>query len=326
MDHVQQGHQQQQQQRPAEIPKLELSREMSNVSPRMMMNEPMIKSPLAPHHRNLNGLKDPEELRRIEEARKRRMEHEELIRAQIEEKKRQEQKNKEMEEEPWWVRQDRRKQEALTARTAAAAQPIMTTQVPMPAAATVVAPPAPVERLNLPEASQQSTYRGDVIYQPTSSQRLVLREIETQTDMVQQQAPQPPTVKKTATVAEKTVTSKSRVALAHKTNLELRALEREERRRQRQIDLLEEQQRQERRLSQLRSQRNQKKKSPRSQPNEKTVVLKKQAEAPKALKENNEPTPPPPQQQKPRADTQVINQLEQLRIRLQQKHDSFKLK
>ena len=46
---------------------------------------------------------------------------------------------------------------------------------------------------------------------------------------------------------------------AHKTNLELRALEREERRRQRQIDLLEEQERQERRLSQLRSQRNQKK-------------------------------------------------------------------
>ena len=48
-------------------------------------------------------------------------------------------------------------------------------------------------------------------------------------------------------------------SLAQKTNLELRALEREERRRQRQIDLLEEQERQERRLSQLRSQRNQKK-------------------------------------------------------------------
>ena len=47
--------------RPAEIPKLELAREMSNVSPRVI--EPMIKSPLsAAHHRNLNALKDPEGL------------------------------------------------------------------------------------------------------------------------------------------------------------------------------------------------------------------------------------------------------------------------
>ena len=40
------------------------------------------------------------------------MEHEELIRAQIEEKKRAEQKKIDLEDEPWWVRQDRRKQQA----------------------------------------------------------------------------------------------------------------------------------------------------------------------------------------------------------------------
>ena len=53
------------------------------------------------------------DLRREEQARQARFEHEELIRKQIEEKKRIEQQKRKLdEEEPWWVRQDRKKAEA----------------------------------------------------------------------------------------------------------------------------------------------------------------------------------------------------------------------
>ena len=44
--------------RPAEIPKLQLAREISNVSPRAMPQAQ--KSPLSGHHRNLATLMDPE--------------------------------------------------------------------------------------------------------------------------------------------------------------------------------------------------------------------------------------------------------------------------
>ena len=105
--------------------------------------------------------------------------------------------------------------------------------------------------------------------------------------------------------------------------MELRALEREEKRRKRQIELLEEQQRQEERLIQLRASKSKTKQVPSSR--EKAPSgLKNDKKPEKAIKadissenvsssENN-------------FNEAVLNQLQQLRSRLQQKHDAFKKK
>ena len=138
-------------------------------------------------------------MRRQEEARKRRMEHEELIRAQIEEKKRAEQKKIDLEDEPWWVRQDRRKQQAQQNQQQFQ-QPV---QVPQ------IQPVRDfksfnfellfsvlwhfcylwkVERLEL-SVSEPVTQRTGVTNRSSEpiSNRVVLREIETQTEEVKPQ-------------------------------------------------------------------------------------------------------------------------------------------
>ena len=115
------------------------------------------------------------------------------------------------------------------------------------------------------------------------------------------------------------MSAKSVSSAEYKTNLELRALEREEKRKRRQIELLEEQQRQEERLIQLRANRSKTKQAPTSR--EKLYKTDKKPDnfmkadilTEKVSSENN-------------SNEAVLNQLQQLRSRLQQKHDAFKKK
>ena len=101
--------------------------------------------------------------------------------------------------------------------------------------------------------------------------------------------------------------------------MELRALEREEKRKRRQIELLEEQQRQEERLIQLRASKSKSKQAPSSREKApKTDKKPEKAIKPDILTENVS--------SENNSNEAVLNQLQQLRSRLQQKHDAFKKK
>ena len=119
-------------------------------------------------------------MRRLDEARQARLKHEQLIRDQIEEKKRIEAKKRGDDDEPWWVRQDKKKQMAIqeTERKQLVQQPVQV-QVPI----------VPKIDVSHPDETGFPTY--DEGYRDTTSSRqpqinsqgrIVLREIETQTD------------------------------------------------------------------------------------------------------------------------------------------------
>ena len=119
-------------------------------------------------------------MRRLDEARQARLKHEQLIRDQIEEKKRIEAKKRGDDDEPWWVRQDKKKQMAIqeTERKQLVQQPVQV-QVPI------------VPKIDVSRPDEIGFPTSDEGYRDTTSSRqpqinsqgrIVLREIETQTD------------------------------------------------------------------------------------------------------------------------------------------------
>ena len=119
-------------------------------------------------------------MRRLDEARQARLKHEQLIRDQIEEKKRIEAKKRGDDDEPWWVRQDKKKQMAIqeTERKQLVQQPVQV-QVPI------------VPKIDVSRPDETGFLTSDEGYRDTTSSRqpqinsqgrIVLREIETQTD------------------------------------------------------------------------------------------------------------------------------------------------
>lgn len=119
-------------------------------------------------------------MRRLDEARQARLKHEQLIRDQIEEKKRIEAKKRGDDDEPWWVRQDKKKQMAIleTERKQLVQQPVQV-QVPI------------VPKIDVSQPDETGFPISDEGYRDTTSSRqpqinsqarIVLREIETQTD------------------------------------------------------------------------------------------------------------------------------------------------
>ena len=119
-------------------------------------------------------------MRRLDEARQARLKHEQLIRDQIEEKKRMEAKKRGDDDEPWWVRQDKKKQMAIqeTERKQLVQQPVQV-QVPI------------VPKIDVSRPDEAGFPTSDEGYRDTTSSRhpqinsqgrIVLREIETQTD------------------------------------------------------------------------------------------------------------------------------------------------
>ena len=120
------------------------------------------------------------ELRRLDEARQARLKHEQLIRDQIEEKKRIEAKKRGDDDEPWWVRQDKKKQMAIqeTERKQLVQQPVQV-QAPI------------VPKIDVSRPDETGFLTSDEGYRDTTSSRqpqinsqgrIILREIETQTD------------------------------------------------------------------------------------------------------------------------------------------------
>ena len=123
-------------------------------------------------------------MRRLDEARQARLKHEQLIRDQIEEKKRLEAKKRGDDDEPWWVRQDKKKQmaklELETERKQFVQQPVQQpVQVPI------------VPKIDVSQPDEPGFPNYDEGYRDTTSSRqpqinsqgrIVLREIETQTD------------------------------------------------------------------------------------------------------------------------------------------------
>jgi len=305
--------------RPTDIPRLDLVRELSTVSAR-----PDPKSTVLPStessadynfHRRLNTLKDPEELRRLDEARQARLKHEQMIRDQIEENKRLEAKKRSDDEEPWWVKQDRKKQIAIeTERKQVVQQPV---QVP-------IVPKIDVSQPDEKFPTYDEGYRDTTSSrqpQINSQVRIVLREIETQTDFAPIASKSPPKSTREVlkpSVSTTSVSAKSVSSAEYKTNLELRALERDEKRKRRQIELLEEQQRQEERLIQLRASKSKTKQAPSSREKSKTDKKPEKSITADISKENVS--------SENNSNEAVLNQLQQLRSRLQQKHDAFKKK
>ena len=114
-------------------------------------------------------------MRRLDEARQARLKHEQLIRDQIEEKKIIEAK-KRGDDEPWWVRQDKRKQMAMESERKQVVQQPVQVQVPI------------VPKIDVTQSDEKfdDGYRDTSSRQPqiNSQGRIVLREIETQTDFV----------------------------------------------------------------------------------------------------------------------------------------------
>ena len=117
-------------------------------------------------------------MRRLDEARQARLKHEQLIRDQIEEKKRIEAKKRGDDDEPWWVRQDKRKQMAMESERKQVVQQPVQVQVPV------------VPKIDVTQSDERfdegyrDTYTSSRQPQINSQGRIVLREIETQTDFV----------------------------------------------------------------------------------------------------------------------------------------------